>query len=481
MKMYNIIIIDDVLDGITVTEDLVYSDVKGKTLPASLDRRIIYDSLINAIKQEIEPLAAVTVKFFGNATLQEKIEKHAKTSTCDLIIIDEELSQMFTNSRTDDGEHDSIALTKDVFDMLSRLNGGFYAKYRKLPPVIRVTGRHSDETLTAKSFVGLHRKLGAMLNDDFKCGYTPTYFFNVLVRNISEGEYTLTGDGLKFKNEAIHKMTSFYEYRISATQPSALLTYVNDNEKKGIVEALTSNGFNKNTSAPDRFFTNTIQNIIFEKWERVINEHCLAVYLLSAGPGASAFLKKTLSFLITQKKYPISIGCIVCSGVAFAAVDLKGTNVVISKALRDADFERYESGKTLPSGAEVLINNDLKNTFLEKAKSISDVKADDVVVASADKLYKSTEAKEELTLRYPTANVGEMEARGLIHVTFGADALVKYGIMIKGISDDGDENKNDEKQCSTAKMAADVILKTISDDSFIKTYLFSSHEKTHEG
>ena len=80
-------------------------------------------------------------------------------------------------------------------------------------------------------------------------------------------------------------------------------------------------------------------------------------------------------------------------------------------------------------------------------------------------------AKEKLIKLYRSSTVGEMEARGIAQLLESSHRLVKYGIMVKGISDRGDEAKKDDLKVEASKQAFQVISKTITNIDFINDFL----------
>lgn len=470
---YKIIIIDDVLDAVACKEEKDYKKDRDIVCKKSaIERRNAYDKLLLGGRAGF----VSTLYYIGNAHKPEEVKEFASKTQCDLIIIDENLIDMthFKGKTSDADTSVSVSITKKLLDALKGINNNFYdnyGNYGKFPSIIRVTGRDS-QSMTSATFVELQQRLDELLQE-FSTDNSRTHFFNSILedgaRDSSEKE--ISYEGTKFIDLVKKKCVEFRDYYDAILQSSVLVTYVNDREFEGIKQALSAKSFSEQSG--DDCFVENSQKIKYNKYVKSIdNDHSLAIFLIQAGPGVGAFIKKVSIFLTAQKRPPVRVGCVIVSGVAFYAKtsDSNKDFVAISKQIVDADMCRYENGKkSISTGQRKDIEAELVNSFIAAARENS-IDANDVIVASADKLYKSKEATENLITTIPSVTVGEMEARGIIHL-LSEPQLVKYCIMVKGISDKGDESKTDESQIESSRTAFDVVLNAISKTVFIDTYL----------
>ena len=470
---YNVIIIDDALDKLACGDyETLLEDRKGEPDEATI-RRAIYEKLL------YDPGITIKPFYMGKTIKPADILEYAKTAYCDAIILDEELKDMRSvrdNGKVDDFER-AVDTTEKVLKALSGINGGYSAH----PPIMRVTGRDGEER-TLHDFVRLQRLLDdKLLEFTSDCGRT--YFINSLINDdvpVVTTDIELSFSGTGFQRKLIDKCKDFYEKRELATQPAVLVTYVNAKELAGIKEVLKKEKFKLSSNA--EALNKDDKVIHYDKYEKLIaDKYNLAVYLLCAGPGLGSFLKQTISFIMAQRKFPIRISCVITAGVAFAIrpegdhnTKKKDVFVAISKRIIDSDMERLVKEGRVPVGETSYSDPNMVNMFKESAEELAEeleITVDDIVVASADKLYKLTEAVEVLADLHPSATVGDMEARGILFLLRANPQLVKYGIMVKGISDKGDEDKDDKLQKKASNRAFQVISKTITNEDFIRKFL----------
>ena len=165
--------------------------------------------------------------------------------------------------------------------------------------------------------------------------------------------------------------------------------------------------------------------------------------------------RKALNYL-PNLKYIFAVG--VCGG---AKGKVKLGDVVVSKVLQDCSVEVFKGGNvTTRSHGWSLIANPFYY-FLSQTANTPDIMTCGTVL-SANKLLKDYNVQKKLLVQFPEAIAFEMEGHGIGRACEETKKRETEFLVVKGVSDLADEDKNDDWQPQAAVNAADALYEVMA-------------------
>ena len=165
--------------------------------------------------------------------------------------------------------------------------------------------------------------------------------------------------------------------------------------------------------------------------------------------------RKALSFL-PNLKYIFAVG--VCGGVKGK---VKLGDVVVSKVLQDCSLEVLKAGQVTTRARSWLLESHPFYYFLSLADNTPDIMICGMVL-SANKLLKDYDHQKKLLVQFPEAIAFEMEGHGIGRACEESKKREVEFLVVKGVSDLADEDKNDEWQPQAAVNAAHALFEVMA-------------------
>ena len=177
----------------------------------------------------------------------------------------------------------------------------------------------------------------------------------------------------------------------------------------------------------------------------------------SNGPhGSYNETRKALSYL-PNLKYIFAVG--VCGGVKDSKVKLG--DVVVSNILQDCSIEKVWDDKVIIRPSSWSLVGDSFYHFLSQAANKPDIMRCGMVL-SANKLVADAKVQRKLLAQFPEAIAFEMEGHGIARACKEYKSRETEFLVVKGVSDLADEDKNDDWQPQAAVNAADALYEVMA-------------------